>query len=277
MSRAEWRRRGDDPATALGWWWRGVWERRVLLLALLPFAVCGAIGRVGGGWGWFALAAANFAFLMARPARASDRLRALLPDPPPPGQFRAQVAYRRDGVTTGRDEMALTVVDGWLYAEGLRSHFALRPEDVATTPGKMGEDYALALTDGSKVVLNALEDRDRRALEGWRKYEKRPEGEPTFPPARVHPREVARRGAWLWFSIMVFGLVSPAMIYLPKGVAKLGIVVLVFGIGFGIMAWVNRGFSRLIQIEEKARDASAEVERTIEDGRPAQARDTYAG
>ena len=161
-------------------------------------------GQVGGAVLFSAVALLVGAVQIAR---RRDSLRPLLPDPPPQGQFRARVSYRRDGLTTGTDEMALVFVDGWLVAEGVRSHFALRGIDVGRITGTGDLTIRLPLADGSDVRLQNIRDREGRVhvphalFKTWQKRAEVVEGEPTLPPRFVHPQETAR-----WASSIVIGV-----------------------------------------------------------------------
>ncbi|RYG27004.1 hypothetical protein EON82_01005 [bacterium] len=199
MRRAEWRVRVDDPKTLIGWWWQGVAnhrifrDRSVLLYAGLPFGVCLLIGLVGGEWGWAILALANLGFAASRKSKGSPELRAILPEPAPTLRLIAQVAYCHQGTITRQDEMALTVVDGWLVGEGLRSEFALRPCDIDLLRDLAKNGVTLRLQDGSEVVLLDGDRGEWHALAQWRGRPS-PEGESHFPPSSVHPNTLAK--AW---------------------------------------------------------------------------------
>lgn len=266
MRRAEWRERTDDPKTPLGWWWRGFvrggWPFDAslvaatwLLNAFVPLAwalIAGmAVKVVAGGVGALTI---------------RDDLKPLLTDPAIQGQFRALVTYRREEVITGRDEMALTVVDAWLVAEGVRSEFAIRPQDVRSVPGALGEGYALALSDGSKISLRGLPDRGRRVLDAWRQYEVCTGGEPTFPPARVHPQERARWKAWTCYGLTII-VVSVA---LPQALRVEGLIAIFWPLshwlGGALIFGANR---RLTQLNE--------VHRCKDDAKPVERSDRMAG
>lgn len=254
MRRAEWRRRGDDPTTSLGWWWRDVVDRRALLYAALPFAVVAVIGAVGGGWGWMALAAANLAFLATRPPRTGDRLRELLPDPAPPGLFRARVAYRRNGVLIGKDEMGLAVVDGWLVGEGVRSYFALRPRDPYRWEIEYAREAKMGMSDGSSIELwwDGGEG-PGRTLSSWRESRIPVAGESMFPPARVHPEEMARWQRRCLLAPALFGIAAGGPNLLFAGAETR--ILLMTGlsvVAFGVALRTFRAFEALVAVEGRA-------------------------
>jgi len=220
----------------------------------LPFGVCGWVGLAGGGWGWFGLAAANLVFVTTRPGRASGRLVSLLPDPAPRGQFLASVAYHREGVRTGKDEMALVVVDGWLYAEGVRSHFALRNTDVREARNALEVLQAkLILDDGSEISSQAGTATSQACGVVQRRRKAEPaEGEPIFPPAQVHPQEMARWAARWMSAPLPFLLMPFARLFSPSEEAY---VIILFGILLLILApavWSARNLFRLLHIEAEA-------------------------
>ena len=216
MRRAEWRRRADDPKNILGWWWRSVAESRFLFLLFAGATTCLiTYGQVAG-----AMLTTLLSLLVGavQTVRHRDRFQPLLPDPPPLGEFRARVSYHRDGMTTGTDEMALLFVDGWLVADGVRSHFALRGIDVGRITGMGDRTIRLPLADGSDVRLQNIRDREGRVhvphalFKAWQKQAEVVEGEPTFPPARPHPQAMV---PWAFWSC-----VGTAGIFLPSLIAS---------------------------------------------------------
>ena len=254
MRRAEWRRRADDPATLSGWWWRGASHQ-------LSFPLCSGVtmllivsGQVGGAVLFLVVALLVGAVQIAR---SRDSLRPLLPDPPPQGQFRAWVSYRRDGLTTGTDEVALVVVDGWLVAEGVRSHFALRPTDVGFSPRLVGDSYALRLTDGSWIAFRGLDERGRRIVKAWREFENDPPGEPTFPPAGPSLPECARAGAWAiaGFALITLPSLVATLLRLGTGFAEIKIGVALLGAAMGCLS--GRKINRLLEIQTRSLEREA--------------------
>lgn len=265
MRRSEWRRRADDPKNLLGWWWRGflAWDWRI------PIGVAGALVSAwasASGLPWyvdslgFGLAFGCF----SGTRRRRDALAPLLSEPAPAGQFRARVAYRREDVLLGRDSMSLTFVEGWLYAEGTRSTFALRAVDVREMPGRFEVGCALRLTDGSVVSLGGLQDRDRRALEAWHRAGEVPEGKPTFPPAKPRLDEVARWLIWSFGGAGLFLLAGFANSFFPRSFPLHQTSFLV-GL-FGAVAFALGGsrLNRLVAITTRARRQEA-----LADGAPA--------
>ncbi|GEM_PF-6227069 len=110
------------------------------------------------------------------------------PGPPDPLLFSAAYEVRYDDLVTGSDAATVAFVEGWLVVDGRRASFALRPCDVSVK------------WDGSMVIAGGgwlrFDGHDRpAAFEGALAFwcrEPSPEGEPVFPPARVHPARVAR-------------------------------------------------------------------------------------
>ena len=218
IRRAGWRRHADDPKILLGWWWRGVTETRLLGWRVFLCLLGAILILTQTRWGMVPIAL-NFALIaFEEHFRRPDDLLPLLPDPPPLGEFRARVSYHRDGMTTGTDEMALVVVDGWLVADGVRSHFALRGIDVGRITGMGDLTIRLPLADGSDVRFQNIRDREGRVhvphalFKAWQKQAEVVEGEPTFPPARPHPQAMV---PWAFWSC-----VGTAGIFLPSLIAS---------------------------------------------------------
>ena len=265
MRRAEWRRRADDPTTMLGWWWRSLIDDsdRTLAVVATGFPLSLLLTFFGLGWAWIVGVLAAIPFVAGNLLRLErpNQLASLLPAPPPPGQFKAAVTYRRQGIATGRDEMALTVVDGWLVGEGVRSDFALRAEDVAFVRAGAGGRLWLSLGDGTDLVLCGVHREE--TLERWWAAKAPVEGEPTFPPARAHPQELARRTAWLFgmaaVCIVVFGWVGYVV---PKGVGRFGLMVASCGIVGAVMARVSNLYGRLVEIDQAEKAFEAPVSPT---------------
>ncbi len=268
MRRAEWRRRADDPKGLLGWWWRGVvFEDRFLGFQVLGAVVTLVAWFKGFSWAMMPMATTMVLGKWVRRNSRPDDLAPMLPDPAPEGQFRTKVEYRQKGLATGRDEMALTVVDGWLHAEGVRSHFALRPEDVWKLTTGSDRRGSLVLSDGSEVRLEGLDDPARIVLQRWHRPDRWMESEPTFPPARIHPQELARR--------KVNAVVLAGAIGLPRFLAglfplhslagalvKFGSFIIVL-IGM-IVVWQR--FWRLMQLEAEAHHADTHLTKALEEG-----------
>ena len=197
--------------------------------------------------------------------RFPDRLAPLLPDPAPEGQFRVSVEYRRDGIVTGRDEMALTTVDGWLHAEGVRSYFALRPEDVrrlkidSTTQVDLSRRARFVLSDGGEIWLSRIDDLADVALSRWHRPRESMAGEPTFPPARVHPQELARWTSWMAMGLVCMFLSLGLRLLFGSSLAEMTSYVLL-AIG-GFVVWF--GSSRLHDLSVSSYQALRE-DREIE-------------
>lgn len=107
--------------------------------------------------------------------------------PSAPHAFAVSYEVRYDDLTTGRDTASIAFVDGWLAVDGRQASFALRPCDVSVRG-----DGSMTLAGGGWLRFG---DEDRplellAALGDWCR-EASPEGEPVFPPARVHPSRVA--------------------------------------------------------------------------------------
>jgi hypothetical protein len=200
LSRTEWRARADEPKGFAGWWWRGVWESGAGLTAIWFVAVAAAMTS---GEIWIILLAALLGPLIHGVLRAffsRDDLRPMLPEPAPADQFRGSVIFLRDGMTTGTDDVALTVVDGWLFVEGTRSHFSLAARDIGRLQTWSDRTGLLTLSDGSEVKLLGIPNEARIALEAWHRSQVEPLGKSSFPPASVHRQQFAR-----WASYCVLG------------------------------------------------------------------------
>lgn len=167
-------------------------------MGLQAFSLVLSMGLLFTGAAWalmpLAVVATFRAFVCQN--KVPDRLRELLPEPPPEDQFRAFVTYRRKGLTTGTDAVALTFVHGWLHAEGVRSGFSLRAEDVGHPPSWSDRAGCLILPDESDICLNGLDYDARSALAAWSGAREKVQGSPTLPPATVHPAQFARWGAY---------------------------------------------------------------------------------
>lgn len=105
--------------------------------------------------------------------------------------------------------------------------------------GKFDLGCVLTLTDESRIDLGSPGDQERRALEAWHGTEVQPAGEPTFPPAKAHPQEVAR---WTTNAVAGFVIVklsdhvsllglkeSWLLLCLKQGTWLLGLVLLIIG------------------------------------------------
>ena len=284
MRRAEWRRRADDPKGLLGWWGRGLIdnsERTVAIVATgLPLSLLLTLFGLGSAWIVGVFAAVPFVVGVLLRLKGPDRLAPLLPNPPPQGQFRAQVSYRRDGLTTGTDEMALLFVDGWLVAEGVRSHFALRGIDVGRFTGMGDLTIELPLADGSDIRLQNIRDREGRVhvphplFRAWQKRAEVVEGEPTFPPAHPHPQVIAPWAFWSY--VASAGIFLPSLIaswlHLGGGFSEVRIAFMLMICGASRLLW--RQIGRLEKIGRRAdweddRNAlKGEAEREVSLSRP---------
>ena len=251
MRRAEWRGRADDPKNLIGWWWRSVTETRFLGLRVFLILSSVVLIVAQSHWGMVPLAL-NFAFKIfeARCGRPDD-LQPLLPDPPALGEFRARVSYHRDGMTTGTDEMALLFVDGWLVAEGVCSHFALRGIDVGRITGMGDLTIRLPLADGSDVRLQNIRDREGRVhvphalFKAWQKQAEVTEGEPTLPPRFVHPKVFSYWIAWLVCGFVVAAIPNATKLFLDiREVYKIPFLL----VGSGIAFYSGRRIFRLTDL-----------------------------
>lgn len=203
----------------------GVVARIRIAFALGPIAVAYFAALAGAGWVWMAIALANLAFQCTRPWKNEfDELRKRLPEPPPGERFRDRAVFRRESMVIGRDTLAYTFVDGWLVGEGLRSEFALRPQDVARLELSGNDAPALQesaaavleLTDGGEIVLAKPGHAAWSALERWHEGG-RPEGAPTFPPAGAHEQELARWAVWGTLGAGIIGVPNLIAAYLHLG------------------------------------------------------------
>lgn len=187
--RAEWRRRADDPKGLLGWWWNGFWrEGGLFFLQLLALILLFVGAGTNARWTPLTFLALGVTSILAKKFTARSDTSILLPEASAES-FRSSVIYRQEGISLGSDFLSLSFVDGWLYAEGLRSTFALRAQDVSDLSGKFDLGCVLTLIDGSRIDLRSPEDRERRALEAWHEAQAQPEGESTFPPlGRIRER-----------------------------------------------------------------------------------------
>ena len=264
MRRSEWRRRADDPKGPLGWWWRGVVERDRMFWVKVGLTLGLAAMMLMDQKAFTAILLIPVLFVSAglELRRARRRLRALLSDPAPEGQFLASVAYRRGGVTTGRDEMALCMVDGWLVAEGVRSSFALRTSDVLRPEASMdGGEPSLRLVDGSEIFVSDLNAREKESFRAWLRDRRPIGGGAVFPPARAHPQEIARWWAWIVASVAVAGAGGILVaLFVPKGPVHLGALLAAWGIGGGTAKWAFAMLDRLRQIVGQAPPLQRDVE-----------------
>lgn len=256
MRRAEWRRRADDPTTLLGWWWRGVLAESWPLNTVggIVISVAAASGLIG-----LAVGTAAFMFLVngARALLQRDRLQPLLLAPAPEGQFRANAVYGRGRLVTEEDEMALTVVDGWLIGEGLRSHFALRPEDVLRFRTRPNWRTQLMLKDQSEIRLLGTLGSAQATLEEWHSLAALPVGESTFPSMFVHSKQFS-----LWIGWMVMGFLIMAIPNVVKPFSHLPAELIDFALalGTGVLFFSGRRFFRLVDLMTEARkDAVARI------------------
>ena len=267
MRRAEWRRRADDPKNLVGWWWRGAIENRFVGIQFILSIVgsCFLLRNVGAGFLW--VSASCFVGALASKLKRPNRLSELLPDLPPLGEFRARVSYHRDGMTTGTDEMALVVIDGWLIGEGVRSHFALRPEDVPTSwvpsdgarafAATQGADYGakrairLRLSDGGEIRLRGLEAAAFESVRTWMQADS-PKGEPTFPPAHPHPQALVPWAFWSYgASAGIFlPLFIASWLHLGGGFSEVRIAFMLMICGASRLLW--RQIGRLEKIGRRA-------------------------
>jgi len=128
--------------------------------------------------------------------RSLPTIRALAPSPAPVEAFPVAFDLSYQGVVTGRDEGIASFVEGWLYVEGLRTGFSLRPLD-AKRIGAMPEgSEAFDLPGGQRITLRALGSASDRLTFGetvrvWYRFTVGVAvGEPTLPPLRVHPTAI---------------------------------------------------------------------------------------
>lgn len=259
MRRSEWRPRADDPKSLLGWWWRGIVEED-RFMGLQAFSLVLSMGLLFAGVSWalapLVVVATFCAFV--RQNKVLDRLKELLPEPAPEDQFRATVAYRRKGLTTGTDVIALTFVHGWLHAEGVRSGFSLRARDVRHPPSWSDRAGCLILPDESEIHLNGLDYDARSALAAWSGAREKVQGEPTMPPATVHRAQFARWGAY-FLTGLVAKLASSwfrgaekgdwARVILHQGLWFLGLILTLLAV---YRLW------RLNEVHEEAKKAQPE-------------------
>lgn len=201
--------RADDPKTLLGWWWRGAIEKeKAVVIASLGVVGGLVLTLAGAGWALFLVPLGFLPMIVGAltDGARGDLLSTMLPDPPLEGQFRATAIYSCGGLSAGKDEVALTVVDGWLIGEGLRSEFALRPSDVVKRTKLNAVTSWIDLTDGSTIRLGAIGSAGREVIENWAETTAQVAGEPTYPPARVHPQEFARWRAYLLCGTFLAGV-----------------------------------------------------------------------
>lgn len=238
MRRAEWRRQADDPTGLLGWWWRGLAENG-LRYDLLVWGCLVAFMAALAGIVWPMLPIGAYALVLALwgNKREPDRLAGLLPDPAPSEQFRTRVIYKREEMVTGCDEVALTVIDGWLVAEGVRSYFALRPQDVIWLSIGSISNGLLVTTDQGEIRLHALGEAAQGMIKRWHQPRSPIEGQPIFPPARAHPQEEARWRIWMVAGVAMVTVLPIEMLLSRGSIADalacasfvVGLIVFVFG------------------------------------------------
>lgn len=234
MRHAEWQRRPGDPKTPLGWLGKRFVARGWPLYILMGVAM--AVGIVWGSV-WASMGSA-LALLIANTLRLAwrpDALRPLLAEPAPEGQFRAVVEYRKDGLVTGRDQMAVTAVDGWLVGEGVRSSFAVRSEDVTRLRNQRRWSRSMLwLANGTQMSVAGRGQEAHPALIAWRIGSDRPEGEPVFPPAKSHPQEVGRAIGLALAGIVSIATAALLLSVFGEGMKEIGSLCLFAG---GLMTW----------------------------------------
>ncbi|RYG39744.1 hypothetical protein EON79_23825, partial [bacterium] len=253
MRRSEWQRRADDPKGLFGWWWRIVWGRRFTLFGLAPCTVSYFVALNGGGWIWLLLSVISLSVVTIwRGKHEVDELRETLPDPALKGQFTSYATYRRDGLITGVDFMAFTVVDGWLVGEGLRSTFALKPTDIEGFGVKSQKGCLIRLTDGSVIDTSAPFHAEWTMLGEWHAGQV-PEGESILPPMRVHPMAMARWASWILFSSLIVPSALAAKFLSGSWESRIGVLTFALALFAAVMAWSGRNFLRLVQVDNRAR------------------------
>lgn len=212
-SRATWRRVPGDPRSRLGWLAREGprWVDRLLKKALLAIGILALYALLVGGGATFVLAALAFCAVLsaAFPSREENPPFA---EPSPCPVFAGTVEILRDGALLGEDRAIVTLSDGWLLAEGHRTTFALRRNDVSHLAHEDGVEV-LWLDGGLELRLKCHRIRDaggerpysfrdhpgakvrfagfEHDLGDWHRGEFAV-GEPTMPPDRPHPSSFAR-------------------------------------------------------------------------------------
>lgn len=287
MRRAEWRMRADDPKSLLGWWWRAALEGEISGLSAFGLLSGALLMKVEPLLGLIPAAAALTVDFLGRRYHRSSQLDSMLDDPPPAYRCLTGIEYWRQGTRIGSDVMALSFTEGWLYAEGVRSTFAVRASDIPTLRPPMEHKGTFGLADGTFIVVLNEDEAFRNWLWRWHTQGAVSPGEPIFPPARVHPQEVAKKAAltmstsiFLFATIAVcLNLVNPSDRWGAAGV----------GLGLFVLSamWAGKKLARVRRVDALAQSeiqALAEqvpplqvaAERTIEGSR-AEARDTLAG
>lgn len=276
----------DDPKTLVGWWWRAALEGEISGLSavgLLSGAVLMSLQPIVGLITAGAALALDF---LGRRFHRSSQLDSMLDDPPPAYRCLTGIEYWRHGTRIGSDVMALSFTEGWLYAEGVRSTFAVRPSDLSNlrTPVERGCTFGLA--DGTFIRVVNVDLNLRSWLRRWQVEAADVPGEPIFPPSRVHPQELAKKAALAISTLILLFITALVCLKLESASDRL----VALGVGLGLFAvsaaWTGTKFMRLRKVDALAQREEALAgpnsplleasERTIEESR-AKARNTLAG
>lgn len=259
--RSAWRLLADDPKTLFGWWWSSVGGGNPAgLLFTVAFFVFlfSAFTRSSS-----AMISASFLFL------TSSALARFGPHPKletpaletPAGTTRTEAIYcGSNGRQIGRDIVDLSTIEGWLYAEGKRSTFALRPTDVEAIRWAADLGCTLDLIDGGAIQLTGLVTDEKADLEVWHQSAENPAGASVFPPARVHVQEFARQASWCMLSVVTFPLLAASnLLQVDRAVQGMILSTLSTFFLFATIATLI-GLARLVHCNQQAKEEEARVE-----------------
>jgi hypothetical protein len=180
VARGKWKRRIARPFSST--------DRIVLQAAIAGPIACAAVAWTFGALAGLSLFATLFvAVLVYRGSASSREIAALLPDPSPAEAFVVSVTLFTDGRRMGKDQGALSFLDGWVLFEGLTTSFALRSIDVRAVRPDGADLEATLKGDRQMMLLTPHTEACRTRFLAWFRSGEPAEGEPTLPPLGSAP------------------------------------------------------------------------------------------